>query len=94
MARPPTEINLSYDLEKKNLHVEARHVTKNPRKHFIRQIVFIGTMWKQRNVSMFSRQAHRCSARMPLWKRSPGDVLRVEAVCNEVGRKEATFVIP
>lgn len=43
---------------------------------------------------MNRRQAHRCSARMSPWKRSAVDVLRVEAVCNEAGHKETTFVIP
>lgn len=94
MARPPTEIILSYDLEKKNFHVEARRVTKDPRKHFIRQIVVYKNNMEARKCFYVQQTSASMLSRMPLWKRSPGDVPRVEAVCNEVGREEVTFVIP
>ncbi len=94
MARPPTEINLSYDLEKKDLHVEARHVTKNSRKHFIRQIaVYKNDVEAEKRFYIQQTSALMLSADVAL-EAVTGDVLRVEAVCNEAGRKETTFAIP
>lgn len=94
MARPPTEINLSYDTEKRNLHIEARHVTKNPRKHFIRRvIVYRNDEGVEKRFYVQQTTATMFIEDLAL-EAFPGDVLRVEAVCNEVGRKETTLVIP
>lgn len=94
MAHPPTEINLSYDLEKKNLHVEARHVARNPRKHFIRKIVvYQNDVEAAKRFYAWQTSASMLSADVAL-EAVTGDVLRVEAVCSEAGRKETTSVIP
>lgn len=94
MARPPAEINLSYDTEKKNLHIEARHVTSNSRKHFIRRVV----VYKNGEEIEKRFYVQQTTAAMLIedlaLEAVPGDVLRVEAVCNEAGRKETTLVIP
>ena len=93
-ANPPSEVILTYDPAKKNFHVEADHVTKNPRKHFIRKL-FID----KNGIEVDSRSYVQQTTTTMLIVDIPleavtGDVLRVEAVCNEAGRKEATLVIP
>ncbi len=94
MARPPTAINLSYDLEKRNLHIEAEHVTKNPRKHFIRQIiVYKNDVRVEKRFYVQQTSASMLTEDFALEAAST-DALRVEVVCNEAGRKEATLVIP
>ena len=94
LARPPTELNLSYDTEKKNLHIEARHVTSGSRKDFIRRVVVYKNN-KEVEKRLYVKQT---TASMLIedvaLEAGTGDVLRVEAVCNDVGRKETTLVIP
>ena len=37
-ATPPSSINLSYDADKKNLHIEIAHPSHDPHKHHIRKV--------------------------------------------------------
>ena len=94
LAHPPSEITLNYDAQKKNLHIEMRHVTKNPRKHFIRKLSVSknGTEIDSRSYVQQTTAA-MLIADVPL-EAVPGDVLRAEAVCNTAGRNETTLVIP
>ncbi len=94
MARPPTEINLSYDAEAGNLHIEARHVTNNTRKHFIRKVIVYNNDEKVAERSYVQQTTASMLIEDFALEAFPGDILRVEAVCNEVGRKETTLVIP
>lgn len=94
MAHSPSQITLSYDADKKNLHVEMQHVTKNPRKHFIRKLS-IAKNGKEIDSRAYVQQttAAMLIEDIPL-EAVTGDVVRIEAICNEAGRKEATLVIP
>src|SRR3989344_1446600 len=79
MARPPTEINLSYDAEKGSLHIEARHVTNNTRKHFIRKVIVYNNDEKVEERSYVQQTtAAMLSDDVPL-EAFRDDVVRVEA---------------
>ncbi len=94
LARPPTEIILNYDPDMKILHVEARHVTKNPRKHFIRQIVVYRNDVEAEKRLYVQQTTGAMLTEDVAIDAVTDDVLRVEAVCIEAGRKETTLVIP
>lgn len=38
-ATPPTHVTLTYDIEKKMLHVSAKHATESLDRHYLRRIV-------------------------------------------------------
>jgi len=93
-AHPPSAMDASYDAEKKNLHVGMQHVTKNPRKHFIRRLSVVKngeavddrSYVQQTTATMLVDDIHLEAV--------TGDVLRIEAICNKAGREEAVLVVP
>ncbi len=93
-ARPPSAVDLSYDTEKKDLHIEVHHVASNPRKHFIRKLS-IDKNGQEVDSRSYAKQttATMLIEDVPL-EAVTGDVVRVEAICSEAGRKEATLVVP
>lgn len=93
-ARPPSEMNLSYDAPARNLHIEIRHVSINPRKHFIRRLlVYKNDEEVEKRAYVQQTTAAMLIEDVPL-EAATGDVVRVEAVCNQAGRKDATLMIP
>ncbi len=93
-ATPPSEIKLEYDQEKKILHMEFKHVSSDPRDHYLRRVFIY-----KNDVEVVKRQYTKQTNHQKLIddvpiELRPGDVVRVLAICNEAGRKEETLVIP
>ena len=93
-ATPPKEIQLEYDQEKKVLHMDLKHVSSNPRKHYLRR-VFIYKNSEEAIVRYYTKQTTPQGLTDDIAiDLSPGDKVRVLAVCSDAGRKEETLVIP
>jgi hypothetical protein len=93
-AHPPSNMELTYDVEKGTLAIQARHVTRNPRDHRIRKVVitknseeplefFFST---QTTPTMFIEE-------IPL-KAAAGDTIQVKAICSAAGSAEASLTVP
>lgn len=93
-ARLPSKIDMSYDAQEKNLHLEIEHVTKNPRAHFIRNIVIYKNDVEIKKSLHVQQTSHAMLVEDAALEAASGDVIRVKARCNEAGYKEETFVIP
>lgn len=93
-ARPPAEIQLIYDKDLKRLHIEVRHVSKNPRKHFIRKLLLSKNNKELESFSYVQQTTAAALIQDVSLESVTGDVITVEAVCNEAGRKEETLIIP
>ena len=93
-ATPPSEIKLEYDQDKKILHMELKHVSSNPRKHYLRR-VFI---YKNDDDAIERDYTTQTNAQGLIEDVAidlkGGDKVRVLAVCSKAGRKEETLVIP
>lgn len=93
-ANPPSGIDLDYDQEKKVLHIEVQHITKDPRKHYIRRL-YIFKNEEEIEDFPFAKQTSTAELIQDVTlDLSPKDVIRVKAVCNQAGTKEETLVIP
>ncbi len=93
-AHPPSQMELNYDQEKKNLHIEITHAAHDPREHHIRKVT-IAPNDQEPIIRYFPTQTKPSVliVDIPL-EAKPKDVIRVTAVCNEGGRKEETVVVP
>jgi len=92
-ARPPKEINLEYDKDKKVLLMDIKHISKNPRSHYIRKVIIY---LNEEEVGLFRyrvQKAHGIKVELGLDTKE-GDLIRVEAVCNKRGKLEADLLIP
>ena len=93
-ARPPSKIILEYDQQKKILHMEFKHVSLDPRKHYLRRVLIYKNDedFIQKN---YSSQTNAQGLIQDLTiDLKPGDVIRVLAICSDAGRKEETLIIP
>ena len=93
-ATPPSKIILEYDQEKKILHMEFKHVSSNPRKHYLRRVFVY-----KNDVEAIKRDYTTQTNPQELIEDvsielKPGDVIRVLAICSKAGRKEETLIIP
>lgn len=93
-ARLPSKIAMSYDAQGKNLHLEIEHVTKNPRGHFIRNVVIYKNDVEIKKSLHVQQTSHSSLVEDVALEAVSGDVIRVKARCNEAGYKEETLVIP
>lgn len=93
-AHPPQDIQLSYDKEKKVLDIIVKHTTKDLFEHYIKKLIIYKND-EELSQHSFKRQttAARLVATVPLEVESE-DVIRVEAICSEVGRKQKVLIIP
>ena len=92
-AVPPSAIELSYDEDKKTLHVAVKHVSKNTHKDYIRKLnVYQNDKGPTSYYFPAQTSATELITDIPL-DVNPKDVIRVEAVCSNAGRGEQTLVI-
>ena len=93
-ARPPSAIDLTYDLKTEILHIDLKHPSNNPQQHHIRKIL----VYKNGEEAISFNYVTQTNARgliqdVPLKAKSK-DVIRVQAICNQAGRGEKTFILP
>ena len=93
-AIPPDSIDLEYNKETKTLHIDVAHISKKPRKHFIRELV-VSQNDKEVKSYRFNKQPSPQGLTQDVtFEASSGDVIRVLAICNDAGRKEEEIKIP
>ena len=93
-ATPPSSIDLSYDPENKNLHIEIAHASHDPRAHHIRKVEVTRNDDKPIDLYFATQTTPAMlTTDVPL-EAKEGDTIRVVAICSEAGRKEETLVIP
>jgi len=92
-GHPASQIELKYDIEEQNLNIQLKHVSKNPRKHFIRRI-FIYKNDEEVEVLRFVTQnsGKGLSVDVALDAQA-NDTIRIKTICNVAGRKEKTLVV-
>ena len=93
-ATPPSSIELTYDPQKKNLHIEIAHVAHDPRRHHIRKVEISINTEKPTDLYFPTQTTPSfLIIDFPLQAKE-GDKIRVLAICNEAGRGEETLIIP
>jgi hypothetical protein len=93
-AHPPSNMELEYDSEGKLLHITMRHVTNNSRKHRIRLLVVYKNGEQFANYYLPHQVSPKGIDTESALDAESGDEIKVQAVCSEAGRKEATLIIP
>jgi len=92
-ARPPTALDLQYDVENKILTIDVKHVTKNPRKHHIRKLVVFKNGEELEIFRYVTQATSQGFSQEFSMDTEEGDVIRVKAYCNEAGIKEELLVV-
>lgn len=93
-ATPPSSIELTYDPDKKNLHIEIAHVAHDPRRHHIRKVeVYLND---EKPIDLYFATQTKPSMLITdvALEAKAGDKIRVLAICNEAGRREETLIVP
>lgn len=92
-ATPPSKIELSYDKDKKNLHVEVKHVTFENREHRIRKIE-VSVNKAAMDAFYFGAQNNNSMQTLDIpLDLKVGDEIKVKAICSYAGFKEEALVI-
>jgi hypothetical protein len=93
-ATPPSDLKLSYDMDKHQLHIEMTHVTTNQRDHHVRKI----EIQKDDEPSIPVRFVKQTTSRQLIYDHSielkSKDTVRVKALCNEAGFAKESLTIP
>ena len=92
-ARPPSEIKLDYDKDKKILHIDVMHVSSDLPDHRIRKMVVYKNELALRTFYYANQRATGILQDVDL-DLQPGDTVKVLAICSEAGQKEETMTIP
>ena len=93
-ATPPSSIELTYDPQKGNLHIEVVHTAHDPHKHHIRKVEVSLNDEKPINL-YFATQTTPARLIIDLnLQAKAGDKIRVLAICNQAGRREETLIVP
>ena len=93
-AHPPSDIQLISDSDAGRLRVDMRHVTGNPRNHFIRKIiVYRNDQEAAHSTYAFQTSPAHMSADISVIA-AGGDVLRARVFCNKGGIGEALLTVP
>ena len=93
-AHPPSSIDLQYNLPDKILHIEIKHVTHDPREHHIRKILISVNSGEPQVVYLSTQTTPAYDSEDISLEAKEGDLIRVEAVCSDAGRLEATLTVP
>ena len=92
-ARPPSEILLSYDYQMKQLHIDIKHVTNDISEHRIRKLTIYKNDTEVDRIHFSAQTSATGLVTDVAIEAAPEDVLRVEAVCSEAGRGEASLTV-
>ena len=91
-ATPPSQIELSYDALKGNLHIEAEHPSDRLDRHYLRRMVIYKNDVQDQEL-FYPRQTYAAKfVADTALKADPGDRIAVELFCSQggVGRQEIT----
>ena len=92
-AHAPTSIELNYSLQKKNLSVEIKHQSQNPREHRIRKIRVYLNDDPPLELFLTHQTAPAYDKEEISLEAKDGDHIRVEVYCSQGGWLEATLVV-
>lgn len=92
-AHPASQVGVSYNKEEKVLNVEIKHVSSNPRDHYIR-LVYVSKNGEEPEKHIFVTQNPQGLTMTVPMEAEGGDVIQVKTFCSKKGIKEATLTIP
>lgn len=93
-AHPPSDLELSYDLEKQTLYVKMRHTTHDPREDYIRKIE-ISVNGQEPILKHYTIQLNTLEfSEYVSLAAKEGDSIRIKAFSKEGGSSEATMLVP
>ena len=92
-ATPPTQIDLTYDLDKGNLHIEAKHPTDNLNKHYLRRLVVYKNDIQEQEFSYIRQTLPSKLVEDVAITAKIGDVLAVELFCKDGGSKKELLTV-
>jgi len=93
IAHPPSSVKLTYNKAEKKLVIEAVHKVKNVSNHFIDEITIsvngedVDTVTLEKQSSL---EAEKYSHSIAL---KSGDIVKVTAGCNKMGKRSAEITI-
>ncbi len=92
-AVPPSEIDLSYDVATKTLHIKIIHVTRNVHKHHIRRLEISKNGELISDLKLVSQTTNSKIDQDVTIEAKSGDILTVKATCNQAGIKEESLTV-
>ena len=93
-ATPPSDMSLTYDIEKSVLRVFAKHPSQRLERHYLRRLVIYKNDAAAKTVT-FARQKLAAGLEEDIeFKAEPGDTINVEAFCSQGGSGKAQIEIP
>ena len=92
-ALSPSKIELIYDDKAKVLHISLEHITKDPRRHYIRKITVTKNNEKPMEFHYSSQPTTSSLSQDVSIELKAKDTIAVTAICNKAGRKTETLKI-
>ncbi len=94
LATPPSALTITYDADKKNVHVSATHPSGRLERHYLRRVVlYIND--KEKDSMYFPRQKLAWGMEEDIaLEAKPGDKISVEVFCSQGGSAVAETVVP
>ncbi len=93
-ARPPSDITLEYDKERKILKISLKHVTEDIQEHRIRKIIVTKNNEEPLKFYYASQTSPKEFIQEISLEAQSGDTIVVKAICSQAGNKEETLLIP
>jgi hypothetical protein len=93
-ATPPTDVKLSYDVEKHMLHIEAQHPSHKLDKHFLRRVRVMVNDAEAKEFRYTRQDEPSRFVKDIEIEAKPKDKIIVEIICSEGGSKTVEFVVP
>lgn len=91
-AHPPTGIEFEYDQEKSMVKVSVMHISKSPKRHFIRKVeLYKGDVKIDENFLAWQKSSGIDVDFMV--RVEEGDVLKAKAICNKGGLKAEEWIV-
>lgn len=92
-AHPPTDMKLSYNIEKGVLHIEMTHVTKDIREDGIRQLLIYKNAEEPIAITIVKQTTPHSLVEDFSLKAVVGDTIRVRAISKRGGYSDQTIII-
>ena len=92
-ALSPSKIDLTYNDKAKVLHINLEHITKDPRRHYIRKITVTKNNEKPMEFHYTSQPTTSSLSQDVSLDLKAKDTIAVSAICNKAGRKTETLKI-
>lgn len=93
-CHPSTGAALSYDQDSKTLKIEIKHTTSDMVKHHIRRLIVYKNKQEIQSFTIVHQTTPNSVVKEVSVDAVPGDILTVEAYCNEGGTTTQDLIVP